>query len=300
MNRGVHCQRHLRWPRGIPFPFRYARQHDLPYRRHVPGTRFWQFGWGGRSEICFESSPMEGSAQGKPWARDKGLSKQTFRALGVPAAPSIIVRSRAELEQVMRTVGFPCVTKPLDCGRSQGVTTDIRDHGHLVQGFREAARNTAGSITIERHVEGEVHRMIVVRGRLWKGIRPGQRRTMRRSEADSRSPPSVGWACGGRTDLGSLTFPAIHSSVHQAMDRLVKHPGVASLILVADPAQLTSEGLPASRTSRTVVLASAGLDPTRREVATRHDQRSRAVGSGRQDHRRAHGGQKRLDEFNGS
>ena len=54
------------------------------------------------------------------------------------------------------------------------------------------------------------------------------------------------------------------------MDRLVKHPDVASLILVADPAQLRSEGLPAGRTSRTIVLASACLDPTWREVARSH------------------------------
>ena len=412
----------------------YARKHDLPYRRHLPGTRLWQFGWGGRSEIFFESSPMEDSARGQSWARDKALSKQIFRALGVPTAPSTIVRSEAELEQAMRTVGFPCVTKPLDRGRSLGVTTDIRDHGQLLQGFREAAKNTAGGVMIERYVEGEVHRLIVVRGRLWKAIRrdrpyvvgdgrstlllltearnepirrqtrPGAflgpipldaefRAVLRRQgfgpedvpaagvrvrlldipllsagatyfdvtgqlhpdvavmaeelarafglascgvdyiaadvgrscfeqgafieinltpglrvplmagvpaeeiartvlgDRPARLPytlviaatadheairarlplaPSVGWACGGRTGLGSMAFPDVLASVHQAMDRLVKHPGVASLILIADPTQLRSEGLPAGRTSRTIVLASACLDPTWREVATRH------------------------------
>ena len=412
----------------------YARKHDLPYRRHIPETRIWQFGWGGRSEVFFESSPMEDSARGQSWAGDKALSKEVFRALGVPTAPSVIVQSEAELEQAARTVGFPCVTKPLNCGRSRGVTTDIRDHGQLVQGVREAAKHTARSIMIERHVEGEVHRMIVVRGRLWKTIRrdrpyvvgdgrstllslaqarneplrrqarPGAfvgpvpldaefRSVLRRQgfgpedvpvaglrvrlldipllsagatycdvteqvhpevvvmaealarafrvascgvdyiatdighscfeqgafieinltpglrvplmagvpaeeiartilgdrparlpytlviaqAADheairSRLPlvPSVGWACGGRTGLGALAFPDVLASVHQAMDRLVKHPGVESLILVADPAQLRSEGLPAGRTSRTIVLASACLDPTWREVARRH------------------------------
>jgi cyanophycin synthetase len=412
----------------------YARKHDLPYRRHLPGTRLWQFGWGGRSEIFFESSPMEDSARGQSWARDKALSKQIFRALGVPTAPSVIVRSEAELEQAMRTVGFPCVTKPLDRGRSQGVTTDIRDHAHLIQGLREAAKLTTGSVMIERYVEGEVHRLIVVRGRLWKTIRRDRphvvgdgrstllsltearneplRRQIRpggfvgpvplgdefrsvlhrqgfgpedvpaaglrvrlldipllsagaaycdvtgqvhpdvavMAEALARAfgvascgldyiatdigrscfeqgafieinltpglrvplmagvpadeiariilgdrparlpytlvmapaadheairarlplAPSVGWACGGRTGLGSLTFPDVLPSIHQVMDRLVKHPGVASLILVADPTQLMSEGLPAGRTSRTIVLASARLDPKWREVAIRH------------------------------
>ncbi len=412
----------------------YARKNNVPCRRYIPGTRLWQFGWGGRSEVFFESSPMADSAQGKTWANDKALSKQVFHALGVPTAPSVIVRSEAELEQAMRTVGFPCVTKPLDRGRSQGVTTDIRDHAHLVQGLREAAKHTTGSVMIERYVEGEVHRLIVVRGRLWKTIRrdrpyvvgdgrstllsltearnePLRRQTrpggfvgpvpleaefrsvLRRqgfgpedvpaaglrvrlldipllsagatycdvteqvhpdvavmAEALARAfgvascgldyiatdigrscfeqgafieinltpglrvplmagvpaeeiariilgdrparlaytlviapaadheairarlplAPSLGWACGGRTGLGSLAFPDVLASVHQAMDRLVKHPGLASLILVADPAQLRSEGLPVGRTSRTIVLASACLDPTWREVATRH------------------------------
>lgn len=412
----------------------HARKHGLPYRRHVPGTRFWQFGWGERSEVFFESSPMEDSARGQSWARDKALSKQIFRALGVPTAPSMIVRSEAELEQAARTVGFPCVTKPLDRGRSRGVTTDIRDHGQLLQGFREAAKNTAGSIMIERHVEGEVHRVIVVRGRLWKTIRRdrpyvvGDGRSTLLSLAEARNEPlrrqtrpggfvgpvpleaefrsvlhrqgfspedvpaagvrvrlldipllsagaayfdvtdqvhpdvavmaealarafglascgldyiathigrscfdqgafieinltpglrvplmagvpaeeiartilgdrparlpytlviapaadheairsrlplsaSVGWACGGRTGLGSLAFPDVLASVHQAMDRLVKHLGVASLIVVAEPAQLMREGMPAGRSSRTIVLASACLDPVWREVAARN------------------------------
>jgi cyanophycin synthetase len=412
----------------------YARQHDLPYRRYVQGTRLWQFGWGGRSEVFFESSPMEDSSQGKSWAHDKALSKQIFRALGAPTALSTIVRSEAELEEAMRTVGFPCVTKPLDSGRSQGVTTDIRDHAHLVQGLREAAKFTGGGIMIERHVDGEVHRLMVVRGRLWKAIRrdrpyvvgdgrstvlsltealneplrrqarPGAFRgpvpvdaefltVLRRQgfgpkdvpaagvrvrlldipllsagasyfdvtdqvhpdvavmaealarafglascgvdyiavdvgrscfeqgafieinltpglrvplmagipaeeiartilgDRPARLPytlvvapasdhaairirlplvPSVGWACGGCIGLGSLTFPDALPSIHQAMDRLVKHPGVSSLIMVGDPAQLTSEGLPAGRTSRTIVLATARLDPKWREVATRH------------------------------
>lgn len=54
------------------------------------------------------------------------------------------------------------------------------------------------------------------------------------------------------------------------MDRLVKHPGVASLVLVADPTQLTSEGLPSGRSSRTILLASAHLDPKWIDVTIRH------------------------------
>lgn len=418
----------------VQFLIDYARKHGVPYRRYIPGTRYWQFGWGTRSEVFFESSPMADSAQGKTWANDKALSKRVFRALGVPTAPSMTVRSEAELEQAMQTIGFPCVTKPLDRGRSQGVTTDIRDHAHLVQGFQEAKKHTAGSIMIERHIEGEVHRLVVVRGRLWKAIRrdrphvtgdgrstvlalaetrnePFRRQTrpgafvgpvplgnefhsvLRRqglnpedipaagirvrlldipllsagatycdvtdqvhpdvatmTEALARAfglascgvdyiateigrscfeqgafveinltpglrvplmagvpaeeiartllgdrparlpytlviapaadhaairiglplSPSVGWACGGRTGLGSLTLPDVIPSIHQAMGRLVKHPGVASLILVADPAQLTSEGLPNGRSSRTLLLASARLDPKWTDVALRH------------------------------
>ncbi len=408
----------------------YAQKHDLPYRRHIPGTRLWQFGWGIHSEVFFESSPMEDSSQGRSWARDKALSKQIFRALGAPTALSTIVRSEAELEGAMRTVGFPCVTKPLDSGRSQGVTTDIRDHRHLVQGLREVAKYTGGGIMIERHVEGEVHRLMVIRGHLWKAIRrdrphvvgdgrstvlalaearnepfhrlarpgafvgpvplgaefhsvlrrqgltaedvpasgvrvrlldipllsagasyldvtdqvhpdvivmtealarafrlascgvdyiaseigrscfeqgafieinltPGLRvplmagvpaeeiaRTILgdrparlpytlviapladHEEIRARLPlaPSVGWACGGRAGLGSLVFPDALPSVHQAMDLLVKHPAVASLIIVADPKHLMNEGLPAGRASRTMVVASASLNPEWREV----------------------------------
>ena len=114
------------------------------------------------------------SSSRRPWKTPREASPglvtrrlaAIFRALGMPTAPRMIVRSQVELEQAARTVGFPYVSKPRAHGRSRGVTTYIRDHGHLLQGFREPAIDTPGSIMIERHVEGEVHRMIVVRVRL--------------------------------------------------------------------------------------------------------------------------------------
>lgn len=149
----------------------YARRVGLPWRRAgIPG-RFWRFGQGARGVMMFESAPMEDSHLGSVLAKDKAVSKRLFAALGAPVAPSVVVTEEKDLRAAIAAVGYPCVVKPLDRGRSIGVTTDVRDAAELGAAFRVAARESRTAVMIERQVEGELLRLIVIRGRLWRAIR---------------------------------------------------------------------------------------------------------------------------------
>jgi D-alanine-D-alanine ligase-like ATP-grasp enzyme len=149
----------------------YARRVGLPWRRAQVRKRFWHFGQGVRGAMMFESAPMEDSYLGAMIARDKAVSKKLFAELGAPVAASVVVVEEKNLGAAAAAVGYPCVAKPLDRGRSVGVTTYVRDAAELSAAFRTAARESRTGVMIERHVEGELVRLMVMRGRLWRAIR---------------------------------------------------------------------------------------------------------------------------------
>lgn len=149
----------------------YARRAGLPWRRAgIPG-RFWRFGQGARGAMMFESAPMTDSHLGSVLAKDKSVSKQLFTGLGAPVAPGVVVTEEKALAEAAAAIGYPCVVKPLDRGRSIGVTTYVRDAAELTAAFRVAARESRVGVMIERHAEGELIRILVMRGRFWRAIR---------------------------------------------------------------------------------------------------------------------------------
>lgn len=149
----------------------YAEKNQIPVRPNMIGTRSWQYGWGARAVTLFESSNMQDSAIGARWSSDKMLSKQLFARLGAPTAPSVIVTKEDELLQAASVIGFPCVTKPLDRSRSIGVTTNLKSQSDLINGFRVARQQSQSGIMVEKHFDGEVHRVMVMQGKFWRVVR---------------------------------------------------------------------------------------------------------------------------------
>ena len=149
----------------------YARRTSLPWRRREGPGRLWQFGWGARGTVMFESKPMSDSSLGSHWANEKAFSKRIFRELGAPVAASAIVRDEISLEQAAENIGVPCVVKPLRGSRSVGVTTYVRSLEDLRTAFGVAAKTSPAGMTVERHIEGELIRIMVMRGTLWRAIR---------------------------------------------------------------------------------------------------------------------------------
>ncbi len=142
-----------------------ARAAEIPWLPWFPGHRLWQFGWGRNGQLFFESQPKADSAIGWKVARDKTATKAVVTSLGVRMAPHALARSEADLPAAAEAVGWPCVVKPAASGRSRGVTADVDDLDKLQAAFRRARDLDKGHVMIERQVEGEVYRIMVVRGR---------------------------------------------------------------------------------------------------------------------------------------
>ena len=143
-----------------------ARDMDVPFMPFLAESRDWQFGWGTRSRVFFETASNADGALGWRWQRNKVTSKELMRSLGMPTPGHVLVRDEADLSHALARVGVPCVVKPLDSGGGKGVTANIRDDQSLRLAFREARRYSVGPLLVEQHLAGTDYRLMVVDGQL--------------------------------------------------------------------------------------------------------------------------------------
>ncbi len=143
-----------------------AHGRGIPYLPLLSLQRFWQYGWGKNGRTFFESMSIRDSLLGGRWAGKKQLAKALFEALGVPVVPHVLVNEEQDLEEAARRISWPCVVKPTDRDRSVGVTLRISDMPGLRKAFHLAREHTAAPVMIERYIPGDVHRLLVVRGKV--------------------------------------------------------------------------------------------------------------------------------------
>ncbi|QSR36662.1 hypothetical protein CFI10_17085 [Marinobacterium iners] len=149
-----------------------ARAHNIPVLPFVPGSRFWQFGWGKHSRVFFESFSNDDAALGSRWQSDKPLSKQIFQSLGLPTPRFERVNDTAQLHEAAQRIGYPCVVKPVSCGGGKGVTAAITDQAGLEAAYSHARRFApTGPLMIESHQPGDDYRLVLVSGQLVAAIR---------------------------------------------------------------------------------------------------------------------------------
>jgi cyanophycin synthetase len=145
-----------------------AKYLDIPVLPLFNGDKIWQFGWGERNRIFFESSSNQDGYLGNYISNSKSVSKLFMSNLGIPTAKYELVNSIEGLTKAVETIGFPCVSKPLDAGGGRGVTANITSISDLEVGFNEAKRFTKQDIMIEKFVMGDDYRIMIIEGKLDK------------------------------------------------------------------------------------------------------------------------------------
>ena len=147
-----------------------ARRRDVPFLNVGGVLSLWQFGWGSRSELFWETSPNSDGLVSAQIAGEKLISKRLFQDLGVPTPPGLLLTPGQPPAAAADRVGWPCVVKPADRGRGKGVTADIQD----LEGLERAialARKYSRRVLVEAHLPGNDHRLMVVRGKLIAAVR---------------------------------------------------------------------------------------------------------------------------------
>ncbi len=147
-----------------------AREMDIPFFQLLPGTRYWQFGWGANARVFFETASNQDGALGWLWQKNKVASKDLMRTMGIPTPAHVMVLQEAELMTAVAQIGFPCVIKPIDRGGGKGVTANINDNANLLLAFRQARQFSQAPLMLEKHVQGTDYRLMVIRGKLLAAI----------------------------------------------------------------------------------------------------------------------------------
>jgi cyanophycin synthetase len=143
---------------------RAAVARGIPFRRLTDGS-IVQFGWGSRqrriqaAETCLTSFVAESIAQ------DKELTKTLLDAAGVPIAAGRRVASAEDAWNATCEIGAPVVVKPLDGNQGRGVGVNLMSREQVEAAYAVAAE-ISGNVLVERYIQGQDYRMLVVGNKL--------------------------------------------------------------------------------------------------------------------------------------
>ncbi len=98
-------------------------------------------------------------------AGNKHATKKLLGEMGVPVPNGYRIREIDELAETVKSVGYPCVIKPLDGNHGKGATVGIRDLEHAKIAF-EKAKEYSRFVIVEQMLEGADFRALVVNNRL--------------------------------------------------------------------------------------------------------------------------------------
>lgn len=156
----------------LPNSFRFAlaaRARNIPVSIQLG---ILQLGWGSNAIRMNSSFTSATSLIATRIAKGKMTSNLLLKASDVPVPDTVEVSTWKEALAVAEKLGWPIVVKPGDKDRGEGVVTGILDQETLRHAF-DAALNLsqAGKVIVEKYIEGNDHRMLVVGGKLFMATR---------------------------------------------------------------------------------------------------------------------------------
>lgn len=145
-----------------------ARARGVPARVEPEGNLV--LGWGAAARRLRSTFTDGTSVLAVGLARRKDQTIAVLRRARIPVPEGRLVTSLEEARAAAAELGWPLVVKPAGLDQGLGVVPGIRE----TRRFEEAAAAAFAldrSVLVERHVEGDDHRMLVVGGRLLAAAR---------------------------------------------------------------------------------------------------------------------------------
>ncbi len=99
-------------------------------------------------------------------AKDKFATSRFLAAAGFHVPASASVRNIEQAKKFAASIGWPVVVKPKSLDQGVGVVPDIRDEKTLQQAFDAALRLSPTGVIVEKHVQGEDYRLLIVDGEM--------------------------------------------------------------------------------------------------------------------------------------
>ena len=139
-----------------------AVARGIPYRRLTRGSMV-QFGWGSRQCRIQAAETGHTSAIGESIAQDKELTKALLDAAGVPVPRGRSVIDAEDAWAAANEIGVPVVIKPRDGNQGKGVAVNMETREQVLQAYA-VAHEISDSVMVERYIQGDDYRLLVVSG----------------------------------------------------------------------------------------------------------------------------------------
>lgn len=217
---------------------RAAQLRGIPVRRLTTGSLL-QLGYGSRLRRVWAAETDQTSVIAEGIAQDKDLTKALLKNAFLPVPQGYVVSDRACLWETAQRVGLPVVIKPQKGNQGRGVSVGLCTK-EAIEAAYDGATALSSEVLLEKHVEGQDYRLLVVGDKLVAAAR--------------REPPKV-------TGDGVLTVRELVDHENRNPLRGDDHSTVLSKIPLDDIAIeiLREQGLePASVVARGRVVALRG------------------------------------------
>lgn len=99
-------------------------------------------------------------------ANSKTVATTLLRAAGVAVPTGRTFRDLDAALDYTRRIGFPVIAKPANGRKGQGATVAIGDEAQLRGAWRDAGGEQGTAVVVQRHLEGEEARILVLDGRV--------------------------------------------------------------------------------------------------------------------------------------
>jgi cyanophycin synthetase len=143
---------------------------DAAERRRIPVLRLTemgslvQLGYGVHQKRIQASETAHTSSIAVSMCQEKALTNQMLRAVGVPVPEGRVVSSAEDAWEAAQEIGTPVVVKPEDGNQGKGVSVRLHTEAEVRAAFAIAA--VFGPVLVERCIDGDDYRLLVVNGRL--------------------------------------------------------------------------------------------------------------------------------------
>ncbi len=146
-----------------------ALARDIPVVR-LDGDCLVQLGHGTRQRRLMGSITSRTGFLSEAISRDKSLTKQLLRQLGIPVPPGRLVSDADDAWAAACELGLPVVVKPRDEDCGTGVSLMLKTREQVMLAYAQA-REFRPDVLVERHLPGAAHRLFVVNDRLVAAVR---------------------------------------------------------------------------------------------------------------------------------
>ncbi len=141
-----------------------AESRGIPWIR-LNKYSLCQLGYGKNQKRIQATVSSETSSIAVELACDKEDTKYILEQAEVPVPKGDIVRTEAGLKEAVRYIGYPLVIKPINGNHGRGITANLDNWEDTVVAF-EAAKEVSRSVIVERFIEGDDYRLLVINYKL--------------------------------------------------------------------------------------------------------------------------------------